>query len=182
MTDDLASGFKDVDRAADFAVFASCLDLIESMPFFAEGKRESFGLLGAAPGRRILDVGCGLGDDAAALAALVATGGAVVGVANVSRQTCQFLAVLKEPIDVGIRRGFLAELLLGDHRAAIREFRHPLQSIPRPVVEGFQHFAGGVVLGPAVSVRLAPELSQRGRQLLLVVLRRRRRNSVAEGL
>jgi len=80
MKDDLASGFKDVDRAADFAVFASCLDLIESMPFFAEGKRESFGLLGAAPGRRILDVGCGLGDDAAALAALVATGGAVVGV------------------------------------------------------------------------------------------------------
>jgi ubiquinone/menaquinone biosynthesis C-methylase UbiE len=80
MKDDLASGFKDVDRAADFAVFASCLDLIESMPFFAEGKRESFGLLGAAPGRRILDVGCGLGDDAAALAALVATGGEVVGV------------------------------------------------------------------------------------------------------
>jgi len=80
MTDDLASGFKDVDRAADFAVFASCLDLIESIPFFAECKRESFNLLGAAPGRRILDVGCGLGDDAAALAGLVAPGGSVVGV------------------------------------------------------------------------------------------------------
>jgi ubiquinone/menaquinone biosynthesis C-methylase UbiE len=62
------------------AVFSSCLDLIESIPFFAEFKRESFGLLGAAPGRRILDVGCGLGDDAAALAGLVATGGTVVGV------------------------------------------------------------------------------------------------------
>ena len=40
MKDDLASGFKDVDRAADFAVFASCLDLIESMPFFAGQARE----------------------------------------------------------------------------------------------------------------------------------------------
>jgi ubiquinone/menaquinone biosynthesis C-methylase UbiE len=80
MKDDLASGFKDVDRAADFAVFSSCLDLIESIPFFAECKRDSYGLLGAAPGRRILDVGCGLGDDAATLAGLVATGGAVVGV------------------------------------------------------------------------------------------------------
>lgn len=80
MTDDLASGFKDVDRAADFTVFASCLDLIESIPFFADGKRESFALLGAAPGRRILDVGCGLGDDVAALAGLVAPGGSVVGV------------------------------------------------------------------------------------------------------
>jgi ubiquinone/menaquinone biosynthesis C-methylase UbiE len=80
MKDDIASEFKDVDRAADFAMFARCLELIESLPFFKECKRESFRLLGAAPGRRILDVGCGLGDDAAALAGLVATGGAVVGV------------------------------------------------------------------------------------------------------
>ena len=80
MNDDLASGFQDVDRAADFAVFSSCLTLVESIPFFAECKRESYGLLGAAPGRRILDVGCGLGDDAAALAKLVTPGGTVVGV------------------------------------------------------------------------------------------------------
>lgn len=80
MKDDIASDFKDVDRAADFAMFASCLQLIESIPFFAECKRESYRLLGAAPGRRILDLGCGLGNDAAALAELVAAGGAVVGV------------------------------------------------------------------------------------------------------
>ncbi|MFO0889993.1 MAG: methyltransferase domain-containing protein [Isosphaeraceae bacterium] len=80
MKDDLASGFRDVDRAADFAVFSECLRLVDSIPFFAECKRESYGLLGASPGRRILDVGCGLGEDAAALAALVAPGGAVVGV------------------------------------------------------------------------------------------------------
>ena len=80
MNDDLASGFQDVDRAADFALFSSCLTLVESIPFFAECKRESYDLLGAAPGRRILDVGCGLGDDAAALAKLVTPGGTVVGV------------------------------------------------------------------------------------------------------
>lgn len=80
MSDDLASGFRDVDRAADFAVFSSCLTLVDSLPFFAECKRESYGLLGASPGRRILDVGCGLGNDAAALAGLVAPGGTVVGV------------------------------------------------------------------------------------------------------
>ena len=68
MKDDIASDFKDVDRAADFAMFASCLDLIDSLPFFKECKRESYHLLGAAPGRRILDLGCGLGDDAAAMA------------------------------------------------------------------------------------------------------------------
>jgi len=80
MTDDLASGFQNVDRAVDFAVFSGCLSLIDSMPFFAECKRESYGLLGAGPGQKILEVGCGLGDDAAALAKIVAPGGSVVAV------------------------------------------------------------------------------------------------------
>ena len=68
MTDDLAGGFQSVDAATDFAVFSSYLTLIDSLPFFAECKRASYDLVGAAPGRRILEVGCGLGDDAASLA------------------------------------------------------------------------------------------------------------------
>ncbi len=80
MTDDLASGFQSVDRASDFAVFSSCLTLIDSLPFFAECKRESYELLGALPGRRVLEVGCGLGDDAATMAKLVSPAGAVVAI------------------------------------------------------------------------------------------------------
>ena len=75
MTDDLASGFQSVDHASDFEVFSRCLTLIDSLPFFVECKRESYDLLGATPGSRILEVGCGLGDDAAALARRVAPGG-----------------------------------------------------------------------------------------------------------
>ncbi len=80
MADDLASGFQSVDQASDFEVFSSCLTLIDSLPFFAECKRDSYDLLGATPGHRILEVGCGLGDDAAALARRVAPGGSVVAV------------------------------------------------------------------------------------------------------
>ena len=80
MADDLASGFQSVDKATDFEVFARCLTLIDSIPFFAECKRESYDLLAAAPGSRILEVGCGLGDDAAALARRVAPGGSVVAI------------------------------------------------------------------------------------------------------
>lgn len=80
MDDDLASGFQSVDRGSDFEFFSRCLTLIDSLPFFAACKRESYDLLGARPGSRILDIGCGLGDDAAALAARVAPGGSVSGV------------------------------------------------------------------------------------------------------
>ena len=80
MADDLASGFQSVDAASDFEVFANCLTLIDSLPFFAECKRESYDLLGASPGSRLLEVGCGLGDDAATLAKRVAPGGSVVAV------------------------------------------------------------------------------------------------------
>jgi ubiquinone/menaquinone biosynthesis C-methylase UbiE len=66
--------------ASDFALFSNCLTLIDSLPFFAECKRESYDLLGARPGHRILEVGCGLGDDAASLARRVAPGGSVVAV------------------------------------------------------------------------------------------------------
>ena len=61
-------------------MFANCLTLIDSLPFFAECKRESYDLLAATAGRRILEVGCGLGDDAAALAGRVAPGGSVLAI------------------------------------------------------------------------------------------------------
>ena len=41
MTDDHAGEIQRVDAASDFAEFSNCLTLIDSLPFFAECKRES---------------------------------------------------------------------------------------------------------------------------------------------
>ncbi len=45
-------------------------------------KRQSYALLEAAAGKRLLDVGCGLGDDVRALAQIVGATGAAVGIDN----------------------------------------------------------------------------------------------------
>jgi SAM-dependent methyltransferase len=54
------------------------LDSVSAMA--QDYKRRTFALLDAHPGARILDVGCGPGDDVRALADLVGGGGRVVGV------------------------------------------------------------------------------------------------------
>jgi ubiquinone/menaquinone biosynthesis C-methylase UbiE len=81
MADDLASGFQNVDKTGQFEVYSRCLTLLDSIPFFGEYKRESYGLLLIpSSGRRLLEVGCGLGDDASTLAKMIAPTGAVVGI------------------------------------------------------------------------------------------------------
>jgi SAM-dependent methyltransferase len=74
------SGFASVDASADPAVYGTYLDLVSDIDLVREWKARSLDLLEPRPGARLLDLGCGVGDDARALAALVAPGGAVIGV------------------------------------------------------------------------------------------------------
>lgn len=76
----LASGFGDVDRAADRKAFADCLTLLDSLPYYQETKRRGYELLELGPGLSVLDVGCGLGDDARRLKERIGPDGRVVGV------------------------------------------------------------------------------------------------------
>jgi ubiquinone/menaquinone biosynthesis C-methylase UbiE len=73
-------GFTDVDQTADAGYYVRFLDAVCAEPSSQEYKRHSLALLGPVEGRRFLDVGCGPGDDARALAAQVGAGGAVVAV------------------------------------------------------------------------------------------------------
>ena len=56
------------------------LDDMQDVPAVAELKRASYATLRLAPGSRVLDVGCGLGQDVERLAALVGPDGEAVGV------------------------------------------------------------------------------------------------------
>ena len=97
----LATGFVDVDRSENPAAFHNCLSLIDSLPYYRESKQRSYELLGLAPGLTVLEVGCGLGDDAIRIAELVAPGGSVVGVDASARMI--ELASARAPIGLPLK-------------------------------------------------------------------------------
>jgi ubiquinone/menaquinone biosynthesis C-methylase UbiE len=81
MTESMVNAeFADVDRAGEPESFVRHLDQLTASEQVQASKRRSFARLQVTHGSTVLDVGCGTGDDARALAELVAPGGHVVGV------------------------------------------------------------------------------------------------------
>lgn len=73
-------GFADVDRTGEAGAYAAYLDDVRADEAVAEWKERSFAALEPRPGAVLLDVGCGTGEDALALAARTAPGGRAIGV------------------------------------------------------------------------------------------------------
>ncbi|HLY31903.1 MAG TPA: methyltransferase domain-containing protein [Ktedonobacterales bacterium] len=74
------ANFRNVDQADEPAYFVPFLDAINRLESVQALKRSIAAQLQAQEGQSILDVGCGIGDAAQTLAALVGSAGRVVGV------------------------------------------------------------------------------------------------------
>ena len=77
---EIAVGFQDVDRSAAPDLFLLYLEQFSAQPQVREYKSRVLSYLGAGPEDRVLDVGCGLGDDVRNLAGAVGETGSAVGV------------------------------------------------------------------------------------------------------
>lgn len=77
VTSTLGTRFADVDATEDPQARVNYLDAATAQ--LAQYKRDSLAALGLEPGMRALDVGCGAGDDARAMAEIVGPTGKVVG-------------------------------------------------------------------------------------------------------
>jgi SAM-dependent methyltransferase len=76
------SAFGAVDLSSDPDALGEYLDRVRAIPAIQAAKGESFALLGASEGQRLLDVGCGRGEDVRELAEIVRHSGVVVGIDN----------------------------------------------------------------------------------------------------
>jgi SAM-dependent methyltransferase len=74
------SGYTGIDRTADPAVYVRRLDQVAATGFWRAVKQTTYALLELGRGNRALDIGCGTGDDAMALAEFVRPTGRAVGV------------------------------------------------------------------------------------------------------
>lgn len=131
--DCLSSGFADVDHSGESSLFSSCLRTLNSLPYFQDYKRKSFGLMNVREGSRILEVGCGLGFDAVALARIVGDSGQVVA-ADSSRTMLQEARARAESL--GLCIDFLladaSSLELPDETFNCARVDRTLQHIPEP--------------------------------------------------
>src|SRR5258706_12468739 len=75
-----SSSFSDIDATSNPTEFVHYMDDANSMEFFRAAKRRTYDLLALRPGERVLDVGCGAGEDVRALADIVGPAGYAVGI------------------------------------------------------------------------------------------------------
>lgn len=80
--ENIVAGFRGVDQASDPTAFVHFLETVSAMNAIQALKRRTSALLDVKPGQHLLDIGCGLGDEARALAQLVGNTGRVVGIDN----------------------------------------------------------------------------------------------------
>ncbi|MGB7086289.1 MAG: methyltransferase domain-containing protein [Phormidesmis sp.] len=71
--------FAEVDQTTDVTALLSVLDRAHDMAWYQDVNQQSFNRLHARLGQHLLDVGCGAGTDAQALASLVSPTGRIIG-------------------------------------------------------------------------------------------------------
>jgi ubiquinone/menaquinone biosynthesis C-methylase UbiE len=75
-----SSSFSNIDATSNPTEFVHYMDDANAMEFFRAAKRRTYELLALRPGERVLDVGCGAGDDVRALADIVGPAGYAAGI------------------------------------------------------------------------------------------------------
>lgn len=133
MTEERAfEGWDDVDSTGGAESFRTYLDAVTGVESVRALKRRSYRLLSPEAGDRLLDVGCGTGDDVRILAEAVGPDGAVVGVDNSSEMVEAARERTEEASAVSFRAADAESLPFGDDAFDGARADRVLQHLERP--------------------------------------------------
>lgn len=131
----LATGFADVDGAENADSDSACLSLLYSLPYFQAYKRRTYELLKLSAGERVLDAGCGLGDDVSRMAEIVGPHGLVIGFDSSARLIEQARSAQRNcAVPVEFRFGDLRHLPFEDGSFTRCRIDRVLQHVQKPQV------------------------------------------------
>jgi ubiquinone/menaquinone biosynthesis C-methylase UbiE len=97
-----APNWSQIDTSTGSNYFVSYLETATAQTEMQRYKQKSYDLLGVNLGKHLLDVGCGIGDDALALAERVGSSGRVVGLdcsANLIAEACRRMESRQLPLE-----------------------------------------------------------------------------------
>jgi ubiquinone/menaquinone biosynthesis C-methylase UbiE len=131
--DYLASGFASVDASNKIEKFTQCLKLLNSLAFFQNYKQKTFDLLQLFEGAAVLEVGCGTGEDAIALAKRVGNTGRIVAIDHSRAMIAQAIESAKGlDLPIEFRLGEAEKLPFEDNEFYAARVDRTLQHIPEP--------------------------------------------------
>ena len=128
----LATGFADVDGRDDTAAYKHCLALLDSLPYFRQYKQRSYERLCLSAGLSVLEVGCGIGDDAFRMASRVGPGGVVIGVDASSRMLEEAIGRTPANVRVAFARADARSLPFKEESFSCCRIDRTLQHIETP--------------------------------------------------
>ena len=129
----LSAGFADVDHVKNQDAYFDCLSLLDSLPYFFEYKLKSYELLQLKQGMKVLEAGCGIGDDAFRMAERIMPGGSVVALDSSNEMIEKARSrEVSEHLSVRFQTGDVRALPFPDHSFARCRIDRVLQHIPQP--------------------------------------------------
>lgn len=128
-----ASDFKDVDRTDAVQQFVQCLKLQQSLESYHRYKHKTYEQMHLVAGASVLEVGCGTGEDAIALAKLVGSSGKVTAV---DRSQAMLKQAIASTENLGLAIEFVQadaqQLPFADHTFDAARVDRTLQHIASP--------------------------------------------------
>ncbi|WOO41623.1 methyltransferase domain-containing protein [Rubellicoccus peritrichatus] len=130
--ENVAVGFRNVDKTGNENVYSRCLSTLDSLPYYVAIKRQSYERLKLMPNDNVLDAGCGIGDDVFRMAEKVSDGSVVGMDSSVAMLKEAWADKRSSELPVQFIHGDIKTIPFGEGYFSKCRIDRVLQHVPQP--------------------------------------------------